>query len=252
LRVAGVIAAVVAVLAAAAPAHAGAGLQDFSCVVSTPARPPLLTQGAPSPELVARLGVLRRPRAVGDLLPDLGRASDLARIDVRYIRRTPGEVGADQFYVVTGNYPRTSSRPPRHCLRGLNARTRRFLIREWRELAKAPTDVLCLFEYQGDGARLRESCVMEPAERLDDGLVVGPARTRGRLTQVAGIVPDGVASVEARYRTGPPRTATVVDNVWALADLRRADRVEPEQLVWLDAAGAPVKSFAFDEVAFRR
>ena len=252
MRAAYGILVVLALLAAAAPAQAGAQLRDYTCIAEGSDPRAQLTQGAPPAALVDVLGVLRRPRTAADFLPDFGEDSALDRLHLRYVRRAPGEVGADQHYVVTGNFRRLSARPPRACLRGLNARTRRILIREWRRFAREPTDALCLLEYQGDGMRLRQLCVPDPVDTLQRGLVVGPRRTRGRLTQVAGIVPDGVAAVEARYRNGPPRTARVVDNVWALIDLRRADRLEPDALVWLDASGAPVRSLDFADASFRR
>lgn len=250
MRVGFVIVTTLAALIAAAPAHALEPLP--ACDIETDSPRELLTQGSPKAGLIAQLGVLRRPRMTGDVLPDLGVGIGLDRVHLRYVRRTPGEIGADQHYVVTGNYPRVARRPPAECLRGLDRRTRRRVFTLWERIRRQPTDALCLLEYQGDGTRLRDVCVIDPVRSLRRGVVVGPDRVRGRLTQIAGIVPDGVATVEARYDTGPPRTATVVDNVWALTDLRRADRLEPESLVWIDAAGAPIRSFDFDEVAFRR
>lgn len=251
MRAAFGILVLLALLAAASPAHAGQVVEE-QCIYEGSQPRAQLTQGTPPAALVDVLGVLRRPRTAADFLPDFGEDSALDRLDLRFVRRTPGEVGADQHYIVTGNFARIPSRPPRQCLRGLDARTRRALIREWRHFARQPTDALCLLEYQGDGMKLQELCVPDPVDALRRGLVLGPKRVRGRLVQVTGIVPDGVAGVEARYRSGPPRTARVVDNVWALIDLRRADRLEPETLVWLDASGAPVKSLDFSEISFRR
>jgi hypothetical protein len=217
-------------------------VEDVSCTYVAPAKPTLFTQGVPQRELVDALGVLRRPRTSADFLPDLSADFGLRELHLRYVRRAPGEIGADQHFVVTGSFARVPPRPPRRCLRGLDARTRRALIRGWRQTRNRPVDALCLLEYAADGTALSNTCLDDPVESIQEGLVVGIRRVRGRITNLSGIVPDDVASIEAQYRSGAPRTARVVDNVWALEDLRRADREEPELIVWLDAAGEPIKS----------
>jgi hypothetical protein len=230
------------------PAHPGVDLRDTTCDYEAPVRPTLLTQGVPQRELVEALGVLRRPRTSADFLPDLAADLGLRKLHLRYVRRAPGELGADQHFVATGAFPRLPARPPRHCLRGRDARTRRTLIRNWSEVRTRPVEALCLVEYAADGTPLGNSCFDNPVKQLNDGFVLGMRRVRGRLSNLAGIVPDGVVSIEARYRAGPPRTARVVDNVWALEDLRRADRAEPVSIAWFDAAGREIKEIRIEPV----
>lgn len=82
---------------------------------------------------------------------------------------------------------------------------------------------------------------------------------RGRLRNVlSGVVPDGVAEVRVRLRTGRTLVAPVRDNYYALpfrdpvverlgddaaqaAALRAFRKVNGRPIVWLDAHGAPVR-----------
>ena len=100
------------------------------------------------------------------------------------------------------------------------------------------------------------SDTFDPEVFARQGKFVGSGTGRRLRSQLAGIVPDGVASVEAVYPRfsdrGPQRRAVdhgrrvrlraaVVDNVVAVAVPRPIDDVFPAVMLWRDAAGAVVR-----------
>jgi hypothetical protein len=164
-------------------------------------------------DLASKLAVLRRPRTPHDRLDEAPGARDavallfdsLSADDVRFLGLGPG---GERFYLVRGQLKR-----------------------------------------QREGSRLTVVWV--------DGTEVGAAgsadlrgllsnrtvfsKGSGRRTVVGGLVPDGVASVEVRYRGRRPLTVDVRENFW-VARASGSRRFLPA-VTWKDADGATIRAF---------
>jgi hypothetical protein len=193
---------------------------------TTPWRPLFGEPGSPQPEIaadappanqLATLGVLRRAQTDADRGPVTERAlrsfgTSTEGVHTGSIRRLPAGDGGLAAVLVPA---RTWDMPELH-----------------------KTDVACLFVAEADAAQGGAKACFTTDE-VRQGFAGG---SLGRV--VYGLVPDGVAQVELRYRSQTVRTA-VADNFYELLAPRRdasgggstPDRLE--QAVWLDGDGKP-------------
>lgn len=64
----------------------------------------------------------------------------------------------------------------------------------------------------------------------------------GGRSDVSGLVPDGVASVDVSFVIGPGQSATVTNNLWTV-DAPGVGRMGPAKTVWKAADGTVIGSF---------
>lgn len=247
-----------------------------SCQPARPSPTPSFTDEPPSAELLATLGVLRRPaRAVEQALSpeDLGwlPAEGIYRAHLRIARSASGR----RFLVVAARNTRFSAPRPQRCVDALRRRAARLVAREpgdvrrelrrvlaqvirdeWAGPPTGPQEGVFLFDYGPGGSGGGGVGVQYLRER---GMFGSSGRGRpgaGDRAVVSGLLPDGVATVTAtfarvvsrgryrpprRYPTTVRRTVQVRDNVVAFTVPRPAPDAFPTRMVWRAADGAVVR-----------
>jgi hypothetical protein len=219
-------------------------------------RGPATSDGTPSRVMLSTLSVLRRPATAADRLPKaVTVGGDVVGVYVRYVRLARVVDGVSYYLVPAQASSDTPALSP-HCVAAITTKLRHALPKIPVDL-RAPTlafahrllaadtahppigGVVCLIAVGGGSNG--GSCGAWPAEIRADGMLSG-------LAPVAGIVPDGVASVTVRYPAAnghPARTvaAGVVGNVFA-APVRHfsAGHAGRPSMVWRDARGKVVKT----------
>ncbi|MGA2014457.1 MAG: hypothetical protein ABSH51_28565 [Solirubrobacteraceae bacterium] len=253
--------------------------RDPSCLapspgVGGPGRRPSLSQGSPSADLLAILGVLRRPARPSDRLPPRiigappnrrlypnGTIPPLTGVYVRYIRKARHRFGAD-YYLAPAANANPLSHVPARCFREqetalhqelpqIPAKLRagvlalETIVVAYQRRRTLPYPGVCLVAINdtgnGDGCSAGYSVSQIQAGRT---LTTGAP---GGVPVVYGLAPDGVRSVTFHYPgryPGHPLTVLVIDNVFILHDVR--DRLPsdgfPTRLVWRSASGAALET----------
>ena len=229
--------------------------QSGAC--ARPTAVPETERGAPTPALLAALAVLRNPRAVADELPGSLRGNAPSGRFVQYIRLAT-TAGGLAYYVVPSSSPSRMPLVTSQCIaasvtaadnevRRLAAPLRarvldliaRLATRERETLARQTGDAVCLlFAGHDTGGG---TCGATAADVRDWGLVsvLGP---------LAGIVPDGVATVTIHYPAGDGLRAVtastkVVNNVFVTSITRAfgTRRLTPT-ILWRSASGRVLKT----------
>lgn len=233
---------------------------------------PTISQGSPSPGLLAILGVLRRPaQPTTDKLPvrvtyhpykvaPKGSLPPAKDIYIRYIRRARWRFGAGYYIVPAGDVNPTSPLPTR-----CSAEQRVALKRELPQIPKplrAPTLALeprfldqlhysatphpgvCLLALNSGGGG--DVDCEDTASSIEQGHSTSSGGPTG-VGVVYGIVPDGVASVTFYYPghyPGHPVTALAISNVFILHNpgQRLPNYGFPKKIVWRSAQGTVIKT----------
>lgn len=201
-------------------------------------RSPRLVTDLPPAAVRERLGALRRPQRADDLPPrwfmrSLRSIPVYATVQVdaiRLLRRGSDGLG---YYLVPTTRRSFDVRPPAGCLRTLTARQREreeMLARRVQRNAQRLTVAVYAIDRRSGGSA--GSFDLEAYRR-------GYAAygTQGR--RITGMAPDGVASVELRFRDGSRRVARVVGNLWIAHAPRRRGLIaeRPRNVLWRDAGG---------------
>lgn len=208
----------VGIAALATSATALAATAPWRPLFGEPGSPqPTIAADAPPQDQTTTLGVLRRAQTDADRGAATQRAlrffgTSTEGVHTDYIRRLPQGQGRLAAVLLPA--------------------------RSWHVAQLDKTDVACLFVAEADQAQGgAKACYT--TDEIQRGFA------DGSLGHVAfGLVPDGVAQVELRYRTQNAR-ATVEDNFYELQAPERTvdgggstpDRLEGR--VWLDAKGVP-------------
>jgi hypothetical protein len=227
----------------------GCGLHS-AFVGGNPGRAPNLSQGSPSPALLAMLGVLRRPQTPTDKLPPRiigppgqqqvypnGTIPQVHEVYLRYIRKARHRYGANYYLVPAGNINPLLPVPPR-CLTmeraalrtllpripaSLRAGTLR-LMRLWLEEEQhnsLPYPGVCLIGINdtGNGGG---SCPPGSISEIENGRAFAGGAPTG-VEVYYGLAPDGVRSItftfDSKY-VHDPITALVINNVVIVRNYR--------------------------------
>jgi hypothetical protein len=254
-----------AVLVVAIPA-ANSHATTTSCRRSAPTT----TTDPPSAKLLATIGTLRRPATALDVLPNNAFLFGVDGVEVNYVRLARRLDGVDYFLVPA---ERQSFLPvPASCLHKLPHREQMILRRIKRETDQHPAEQLDLVPFSRDpgSAQARPSDSSSftttvlfngacggggDADSLDRLPSFATCSADRDISEVVGIVPDGVASIEASYgrrtrenrhrvyRTALRRKARVTNNVVIFHVPRRAEDAFPSALEWIAADGTVVRRF---------
>lgn len=216
--------------------------RDPACVVHAN-RGATVIHGSPGPKLLSLLGVLRRPAPPADRTYETllhGGFDAGAGVYINYIRRARTEFGK-AYYIVPEARTTPFSAVPERCYAEMRTALRRVLRRqpaaEQRRIVAAQAQQLAVQRQESAGrAGLCFALVtvkrVRPPRGVDMGCSPGvpplPVGMDGWIgedhrdggTLLAGIVPDGVATVTIHYTASggdPARTltSTVVNNVAA-------------------------------------
>ncbi len=264
------VAAVVAAVLVAIASSAGAGARSSRSSVLPAACASLVAPTPPAravPGSAATTGpyaIFRRPQVPGDVLSAdaVGQIDTLASYDptaTRLIFTT----GVARVYLVRGHYQRLVV--PGACLSRLpraDARTLRLLEREL-----AGQAAVCFNLDQTVDQSTSMACVPPAAGTGGYALATVAGLRDPRSSLIVGLVPDGVARVDVRYRTAGTVHGTVRSNVVAYRepaalsrgllerDLRGPPRVVlrrlrrlvldqiPTQVTWRDVRGQVLRTF---------
>lgn len=228
-------------------------------------RAPTVTDDAPSDELLATLGVLRRPQQPEEVLADDAfrhlPAEGVYRRGVRIARSG----GRELLVVPARNTVLYRPRPPR-CARALRRAFRRIIAKRdaaFRRAARRALEQVIRDEWAGPVPTPREGVFLfdrTPQGGLGGGGggvsidfirrrgMFGSGQYAGGPAVVTGLLPDGVASIEATF--GRDRThaqpvtvtAAVTDNVAAFEVDREAPGVFDMTTVWRAADGSVLRT----------
>lgn len=235
---------------------------------------PTFTDARPSDALLSTLGVLRRPATDADHVDPRALLYDpfASNIYTQWIRVATATDGR-QFVVFASQDRLRPKLPPRRCLAlqnaelgrllaGREAAVRRYALRLKRSLDRS--------EFPKGGFKPQEAIYFftrSPSGGLGGGgggVDVGYFRRHGMFmssgtrdrSDVAGLLPDGVASVEMTFARsvsrGPHRdpkvyprtirvTVSVRDNVVSLEIARPAEDAFPTRMVWRRANGSVIR-----------
>lgn len=252
--------------------------QDQGCAPDVasfgdPGHKPSLSQGSPSPQTLATLGVLRRPASPADRLPariigapphqhtyPQGAFPPATGIYIHSIRYARHRDGANYYLVAAQNA--NFLRPvPARCYREHQAAVHRELPRippqlragtlalEPRFLAYQrrtglPYPGVCLAAVNNTGNGDGGSCYS--LGQIKNGRTLRSGAPAG-VPEVYGPVPDGVRSVALYYKHHPPEhplTASVINNVFILHNpgQRLPNNGLPTRIVWRDSNNREIKT----------
>jgi hypothetical protein len=230
--------------------------QDGTCVV-TKTGLPKTEQGAPSQPLLTELAVLRRSPTASDTLPRSLRGNDPQERFVKYIRLARIVDGLSYYIVPSASASRFLSTPSASCITAsvtaldveqrkipsaVRARTlalaERMLGQERLTLARETGDGVCLLfaRHQESGG----TCGATAADLRKWGLT-------STIGKIAGIVPDGVASVIVHLpayegQRAITAHAKVVNNLFATSIQETFGNRRQPTIVWLSARGKAIRS----------
>ncbi len=177
--------------------------------------------GTPSPELLAVFGVLRSDGSPTDRFPRPERANVTAGIDLSGSRAL-GESGSGHSYFAV---PVLATAAPDACAPQSQPTT-------------TPVWDVCLLDENGAGG-----CgASGPATLRRRGVIQTISRANG-ITDVVGLVPDGVATVVPAYPDGSTREISVARNFFAFEVRLPANQALPSQITWRDAEGRQLTRF---------
>jgi len=236
---------------------------------------PTFTDARPSDALLSTLGVLRRPATDADridlrsLLYDPNFASNIYAQWIRVATAADGQ----QFVVFASQDRMRPKLPPRRCLALENAElgrlltgqegaVRRYALRLKRSLDRSefpkggfkPQEAIFLFSRAPNGGIGGGGGGIDVGFFRRHGMFMSSG-TRDR-SDVAGLLPDGVASVELTFARsvsrGPHRdpkvyprtlrvTVPVQDNVVSFEIARPAEDAFPTRMKWLRADGSVLR-----------
>lgn len=210
-----------------------------SCALRTaPAR---LVDGPPPANVLALLGVLRRPAAPGDRALNL-RDVPAGTIHRNHVRLLGVGPHGRRYYLVPGTEPVLRFSVP--CKRRLPASQRRRLERLERASRRSPPEPLLLLEEVGrDSGSTSAMDVEQILENAVGSGCSGRACQRPFRSTVESVVPDGVAAVRLRFRGGLERTLPVTSNFWVTEVPIDFERSLPLSTVWLGPNGETIKEF---------
>lgn len=195
------------------------------------------TREAPGPGLLAVLGVLRSDARERDRFPapDGVRGTPGVQLEAtRYLGTAPSGL---RHYVVPIRNGQVAEEPlPERCVRELSGEARERAERRNRRIRDAqPAWDICLLAETGSGG-----CGVGGARALEERGTIGSSQTSGGASDVVGLVPDGVASVTARY-DGFERTVPVTRNFFTYGVELGASGALRARIVWRDPAGRVIR-----------
>jgi hypothetical protein len=227
---------------------------------TTPA--PAVSYGAPNRAVLSFLGVLRQPRTAADRLASQLYPPGPKPAFVNYIRRARTAHGTTYYVIPAGTSGLGGTPLSTRCIGDITAAARHvlpdipaaqrtatvhfletFQARQER-LSKQPSDgAICLLAMAG---RTQGTECVRGSEVQRHGMFAFERRpVRGALVgggaYLAGLVPDGVATVTIRFEgpaLAPP--ATVIHNLFVV-HVPRAD-VGPTAMIWRSAGGARIRT----------
>jgi hypothetical protein len=188
-----------------------------------------LLHGAAPVALTSLLEVLRRPRSGADSLPLDELPAGLEAVWIEAVRLVRVNPDGTRFYLVPGVWSF-----PHICTSPSSPSQQQRVEAELRAQSAGSISIVIII-----GTRTIEH-LGYTARALDEGdalLLLGPSHSSSSL--IAGVVPDGVASVTVTRPPAAPASARVAENLF-LAGLR----AEPHGrfiVEWLDASGKVVK-----------
>ena len=212
-----------------------------SCSTAGPAPAQLIS--APIPKaFLDEFAVLRRPATNQDHLPTSTTSgpfpfpldvSSVLENSVRLLRTTA--TGARDYMLI--GYRRVApALPPLRCLPGLSrARYKRELDRRRAARKAPPQPVICVLE---TGGNLGFGCL---SPREVDAIAYETSDYGRPPANVTGIIPDGVAEIQATYPHGRRVTARVEHNLLIYQVDLAAPSATPLQVTWLGAHGHTVR-----------
>ncbi len=222
---------------------------------------PIVSDGSPAPALLSALSVLRRPATGADRVPrSFLNNLDASGIYVHYIRLARVADGTAYYIVpaatlfpnaritarcdvaITAAFHAELPRIPSALRAATLSLEARLTAQRRQRLRPVAGGGICLLTYQTRGNANGGLCGATLSVLRQQGLM-------GPLQPLAGVVPDGVATVTFHYprtTTFPARTITtnVVENVFLIPPQPR-DRVRlPATITWRSARGTIVRQFA--------
>lgn len=238
------------------------------------------TDAAPSAEMRASLSLLRRPAIPEDTLPaDPGRPGldflGARGVYRQWIRMGRAADGSEHYLIVAQDRGltqpvsraclRTRHAALVHLLAGEDRRVRRIALRTEARIHREEQpaggfprhEVIYLFGRGRDGGLGGGGGGVDLGWFLRHGLFSSFGRGPGDTARVAGLIPDGVATIEAtfaqRASRGPHRapdlypseltlTLPVQDNLVAFTVPREAPDAFPSKMVWRAADGSIVRT----------
>jgi hypothetical protein len=178
--------------------------------------------GAPGADLLAVFGVLRSEGSAADRFPRPERANDTPGIDLAGSRAVGRSASGHSYFVL----PVLTAAAPRSCAG---------------ESQTTATWDVCLLDENGAGG-----CGASGAAALRRrGTIQTLSRANG-VTDVVGLVPDGVATVVPEYPDGSTREIGVARNFFAYEVRLPAQQALPSRVTWRDADGREVEQFGLD------
>jgi hypothetical protein len=240
-------------------------------------RPPdsTVNHEAPSDELLGMLGVLRRPATPEDQPPDdQFRFLPGSDIDIDYVRVAHAADGHD-YWIVPARDTLRFDPMPQACLHEIHKRLRQLshgkpervrrralhfynsMVKNDRRLAtRGPREGVFVFDKPKDGMSGGGGGGGGGLRYLREHGQFGSSGINNRSAHVAGLIPDGVATVTSTFGTtysrGPDRkprvypapitrTDPVKDNMVSFTVARSAEDAFANKMVWRDATGKLVK-----------
>ena len=234
---------------------------------------PTLTDASPSADLLGALGVLRRPATEADRIDPDSLSFPFARgIFANFVRVATAADGR-QFFVIVAQDRVRSSPLPRHCLALQNEELQHLLTNRTPAVGRLATRLKARLDRQENpkgGFRAAEAIFL--FDRTADGRLGGGgggvdlrwflrhgmfgSSGAGDTSDVSGLLPDGVASVDLTFAKavsrGPHRdpqtypktiklTVPVRDNVVSFRVARPAYDAFPTLMVWRRADGSAMR-----------
>jgi hypothetical protein len=242
---------------------------------------PTAETGALDPTVTSMFAVLRRPVGVNDQLPPLNPLSEDLGYQLRSyfpasIRQIASDPEGERYFLIAG-FERGFHIPPARCLPKQARRHRAQLVAEQRKRESQP--VYCIEDIGPHRPQYGGASCQPFASIQTGGSLIATAQS---TSDVIELVPDGVATVRLRYRSGTVITASVANNAFDFTppqrpikeagarvrrlfqtfsrththlDQSRAERLlvkrlreafsqlTPATVEWLGVSGQPIRSF---------
>ncbi len=212
-----------------------------SCSTAGPAPAQLIS--APIPKaFLDEFAVLRRPATGQDHLPTSTTSGpfpmplDVSSILENSVRLLRTSATGARDYMLIGYRRVVPALPPLRCLSGRSrVQYLRELARHRASLKAPPQAVLCVVETGGN----RGFGCLSPAEV--DSIAYETSDYGHPPATVTGIIPDGVAEIQATYPRGQRISARVEDNLLVYQVDMAAPNATPLQVTWLGANGHVIR-----------